>query len=115
MLWWSGVSARAELCGEAVPWVLALPHAATDAPAVQQDIGRLLIFLAQCDTPARAVAAFQLVLGAGIRVSAACVAEGVSLLAARDASCCAALRQTAAVAGFGPGHPPSRLASPERM
>lgn len=90
----------AGLCVEAVTQVHALSAAACASPPLQEDIGRLLVFLAQHGPPAHAVTAVQSVLGARIRVSPEIVSECVLALAWRDALCCVSLRQTAAAAGF---------------
>ena len=91
----------AETCLEAVNCALALSQQASAAPLVQREVGRLLVSLAQHGTPASAVTGFQRVLGAGVPVPEDAVRDCVRALAQRDDLCCAALRQTAAVAGFG--------------
>lgn len=80
---------------------LALSQQASAAPIVQREVGRLLVSLAQHGTPASAVTGFQRVLGAGLPVPEDSVRDCVRELARRDDQCCAVLRQTAAVAGFG--------------
>lgn len=96
----TGAAWCADLSAEALPWVLSLSSSSLADPIVQRDVSLLLVSIAQLSSPPQAVTAFQCVLGAGIRLPAGCVAESVRVLSWRDAACCAALRQTAAVAGY---------------